>query len=439
MSGGTWTLENKIRPGAYVNFAAESYQNEVMVGSGVVTLPYFLSWYEEDTIVEVKGRDLRNGKCRELLGYSPNHEKSLTVVEALKNCSSVLVYPINSGGVKAVATVGALTVTAKKCGLRGNDILVGVEENGEKVTVVTYVDNKEAHRQTLATTAVPVENSWVSFSLNGTLSPSVPVSLSGGTDGTQSSDRYDAYLTAIKKRDWQVLALPKKDGALSLKILEFIRDLRENQGKKVQGVVVDYPCDYEGIINVTQGYVRDGVTVSAPDFTAWVAGATAGAEVYESNTYKVIADATAIVGEVTPSEIEDSLQKGIFLLSRRTDKAVVVEQDINSLTTFGVDKSRVFRKNRVIRCLDKIANGVANLFEVNYIGRVSNNAEGRDLFKQDIISFLRELMAVGAIENFNGAEDILVAEGKNVDSIVVSLAICPVDAMEKLYITVEVA
>ena len=45
---------------------------------------------------------------------------------------------------------------------------------------------------------------------------------------------------------------------------------------------------------------------------------------------------------------------------------------------------------------------------------------------------------MGAVQNFDGATDVTVMQGVNIDSVVVDLTIQPVDSMEKLYMTVNV-
>ncbi|BBP90934.1 hypothetical protein BsIDN1_45520 [Bacillus safensis] len=66
----------------------------------------------------------------------------------------------------------------------------------------------------------------------------------------------------------------------------FIKRLRDDQGRKVQGVLANYSADHEGIINVTSGVVlEDGTEITPAKATAWVAGASAGANFNQSLTF----------------------------------------------------------------------------------------------------------------------------------------------------------
>ncbi|MEY8672739.1 phage tail sheath C-terminal domain-containing protein, partial [Enterococcus gallinarum] len=57
--------------------------------------------------------------------------------------------------------------------------------------------------------------------------------------------------------------------------------------------------------------------------------------------------------------------------------------------------------------------------------------------KADRISYFNSLQGAGAITNFS-AEDVSVEAGNDKDSIVLNVQVQPVDAMEKLYMTVQV-
>ena len=78
------------------------------------------------------------------------------------------------------------------------------------------------------------------------------------------------------------------------------------------------------------------------------------------------------------------------------------------------------------------------LFNRSYLGKVSNNEEGRAVFKGDIASYLDTLQKIGAIQNFDASTDIEIWQGDDIDAIVVGLWIQPVDSMEKLYMTINV-
>src|SRR5690606_31008014 len=183
--------------------------------------------------------------------------------------------------------------------------------------------------------------------------------------------------------------------------------------------------------------LEDGTILNNIQVTAWVAGATAGANVNESLTYAAYDGAVDVDERYTHTGIVQALQNGEFLFIP-SDGRAIVEQDINTFTSFTPEKRSHFSKNRVIRVLDSIGNDLKRIFEQFYIGKVNNDADGRNLFKNEIINYLNFLQNIGAIQNFDPQVDIQVSQGNDVDSVYVELYVQPVDAIEKIYMNIIV-
>lgn len=441
MAGGIFTAQNKIRPGAYINFKAVTKPLSSLGTRGVVTMPLVMEWGDE--VTELLSSDLLDGKSLAKIGYTAFDEESQIIREALKNSYKAIIYRLDSGGTKATATLGTLTVVAKYAGLVGNKISIVIKENDAKFDVITIFKGAEKDVQTVATIAELKENAYVIFSGTGAVTASVGTTLASGTNGTLDVERYASYLDVIKSYNWNTMGIPQDSPTVAANIVTFIKNMREGVGKKVQAVLFNATADYEGIITVSQGYKTVDEEISPATFVAYVAGLTAGSEIDTSNTYHVIPGATSIVypAGVTPygdEEIELALKAGKLVISTRQDGAIVIEQDINTLHTFTPDKGYAFSKNRVIRTLDEINNAIALIFEKNYIGKVDNDDDGRNIFKADVIAYLNVLQSISAIQNFDSAKDVVVYAGEAIDAVVVDLAIQPVDSMEKLYLTVMV-
>ena len=93
---------------------------------------------------------------------------------------------------------------------------------------------------------------------------------------------------------------------------------------------------------------------------------------------------------------------------------------------------------KVIRVLDEAGNTCESTWDDNYCGKLDNDADGRNIYKADLVKYGEILQGIHAITNFLGAEDIEVTIGDAVDSVVVNWPIQPVDSMEKLYMTFTV-
>ncbi|GGG81808.1 phage tail sheath family protein [Paenibacillus radicis (ex Gao et al. 2016)] len=437
MAGGTWTTQNKVRPGVYINFAGERQLGANIGERGTVSVPLVLDWGASQTIISIEsGNDVRS-----LLGYSLNAPELLLVREALKRAKKLLVYRLNTG-VKASATIGGLTLTARHGGVRGNALTVSVQKNVDDETlfdVATYLADELVDVQTAAVIADLVPNSFVVFSGSGALSASAGVPLAGGANGTVTNQQYADYLTAIELHDFNTIALPVADDSLKAVFTAFVRRLREDEGRKIQAVLANYPsANHEGIISVKNGVkLAEGTIVPAEKATVWVAAATAGAALNESLTYAAYENAVDVDVRYSNSQIETALRSGEFVFTASRGTAIV-EQDINSLTQYGAAKNPSFSKNRVIRVLDGIANDLKALFESSYIGKIDNNADGRNLFRSEVVKYLELLQGRNAIQNFNSQTDLIVAAGAQSDALVIEVHIQPVDSVEKVYMKVTV-
>jgi hypothetical protein len=251
-----------------------------------------------------------------------------------------------------------------------------------------------------------------------------------------------AALAALKTVDFNVICYPYPAATYSanqLSIATWIESMRDDEGIKIQGVLADYVADSEAIINVAQGVkLSDGTTLTSEQTAAWVAGVTAGANIYQSNTGKKYVGAIDVSPRMTKTEMEAAITAGKFIFKVDTAQNVSAVYDINSLTTITVDKGAMFKKNRVIRTIDGINNDITEIFESNYIGKVNNNADGRSLLRASLIEYFNELQRLGAIQEFT-PEDVTVSAGIASDAVLIDCYIKPVDSVEKIYITVNLS
>lgn len=441
IGGGTFTVQNKILPGAYINFVSAG--RAAQLGSrGVVALPLELNWGPENKVFAVTAEDF-NRTAIDVFGYDPTDASLLLVREALKRAKTLLAYRVNSGGQKASATVGGMTVTAKWGGTRGNDLKVAILTNADdatKVDVVTYLGTMEVDRQTVPAdsgSANLKDNNFVTFGEAETLTPTSATALTGGSNGTVDGTAYSNFLNAIEVEAFNVIGYPGTDETIKALIAAFVKRLRYDNGVKIVGVLYQYDGDDIGLINVKNGVIlADGTTITGDKAVAWVAGASAGAEVNESLTNVAYDGAVDVDIKYTKSQYEAAIQNGEFAFYADNGKARVLT-DINSLVTFGDGVSEDWTSNRVVRVMDGWANDVARIFGERYIGTVTNSDTGRELFKADLVSLAMQYQAIDAISNFESA-DIVIQQGNGKRDVVVNCALQPNDSMEKLYMTVTV-
>lgn len=453
MAGGTWEIQNKSLPGLYYKVVSNKPVTPAVGVRGTVALALPLSWGEG--LLEVTSNDMLTGDSLYKIGLSSTDEGAKILNEIFKYCTKAYIYNTNTGGTASTATIGDLKVTAKHSGILGNRITVSIVAKNSKYAVNTFIDSDLMDTQTVGSIEelhnndyVIFEDTTAAFSVasdgdisirkSKRLTANAGTKLTGGSDGTKDGAFLDKFLKAIKTKKWDVLGGISIDTGSNSKVISFIKQMRDELGKYVQAVLKDADApNYEGIISVKQGYKTKNYEITAEEFPAVVAAMTAGANFNESNTMRVVLDATEIINEIEPERLEEEVNKGWFLLNYNALDQVAVVKDINSLTSFTVERSYAFSKNRVIRTLDIIGTDLRIEFETKYAGKIDNNEEQRSLFKGSIISYLTNLVTLGAIENFDD-KDIIVEKGEEIDSVYVELSLTLVDSMEKIYMKVVV-
>ena len=489
MAGGSWKIQNKRRPGVYINVKAD---NKPVLTSSLGRLLMFqnkpLGWGKNGVIELTPTSDFIA-----LTGHKSTDDVLAPVHEALKDAETVLlVNSYDSGADAAVSKDQVLKATAKYPGEQGNQISISVAPglppakgvNTQDVTITTLFGTQEVDQQRL-TLPLPnaaaikqaeltnekqleIHNDYVDIVFgddqqavteefannaedaqyplytaifNGLTGSAVNMALVGGTNGTNKVvDTMNQYL----ENEFYAVATTAgwdEESNIHKLLVEEIKQLRENVGVKVRAVVpntLGTVYNYEGVSTVLNGYVLNDGTVITPNVAAArFAGMSASATPDQALTYTQLDDAAEAKPKLNNDKTIAALNAGQIVFTTRQSSRVVIEQDINSLTKFTSEKSRDFSKNRIIRTLDEICTNTAQTFESSFLGKVSNNETGRSIFKANRIGYLNDLQNQNMIQNFDNA-DLTIEQGEDKDSVLMNLYVTPVDAMEKLYVNLVV-
>lgn len=442
MAGGTFDkLVGKVRPGTYINFVSTKHDTVGISSRGIVIIP--LTNHNYGPVGEFITLDCGSPDAAiDKLGYSvydsDDNRQMLLIREALKKAQKVIVYRVN-GGTAAKATNEPITATAKYPGTRGNKLSFTVAENPvDGFDVQVNLDgSKVAEYEGLSTVEdlIAQDCAYITFSGTGALQEIAGVNLTSGTDTTVENDDVTTFLDAIEGVKFNTLCFPLTDASLQTAAKTKIKYMRENMGKGVQVVMPDTESDdYEGVINVTNAVVVDGVALTHGEACAWVAAATAGASNVQSNTYVEYEGASAVVDAKSHEEAVAAINNGEFFFSVSEAGAVVVEYDINSLVTFADGKDKTYRKNRVIRVFDTFAEALQLNFPPN---KYDNNAVGWDIMEGIGRTIMKQFEDAGAITNVDYDNDFLVDRGASQgDETFFNVGLQPVDSAEKLYFTI---
>lgn len=431
LGGGSFTAQEKVLPGAYINFVSAASSGAVLSDRGAAAIPLEFGWGPEKEAFVVTAQDYHE-RCQEIFGYPVNAPQMWPVRELFRHLKKGIFYRLNTG-IKAACDYGQ----ARYSGVRGKDLTLAVSANvndSTKFDVKTLLDRNEVDRQTVAAASELVDNLYVVFKKDAVLAATAGIPFTGGTDGDGvTGDDYALFLEKMETYSFQILCCPAMDDGVKTLFTEYTRRMRDKAGVKFQTVMYrKADGDYEGIISVENKAVEQ-----EQGMVYWTTGAQAACDINKSNENSVYDGELTVDVDYTQVQLSDGVRSGKFMFHRVGD-GVNVLMDINTLVTFTEEKNESFSSNQTIRVLDQIGNDIGSLFNKKYLGIMPNDDAGRVSFWNDIVTYNKSLERLRAIEAVNPKE-ITVGPGESKRSVVVNCPVTPINCMSQLYMTVVVS
>lgn len=454
--GGTWLAQNKILPGAYINFSSVSKASATLSDRGIAAAPFELDWGAPGVLRLIEQGEFQK-ESFDLFGHGYTDDEMLPLREIFLHATKVYCYRLDaSGAVKASCDFA----DAKYVGTRGNDIRIVVEADADVSSgyiVKTMVGSKVIDEQKVTDFAKLKDNDWVDFKAGCVLGtkpsesgddstvyvPAGTYPLTGGTNGTVNGEAHQNFLDAIESCSFNTLCCPvADDDTVKSLYVAFTKRVRDKLGSKFQLVGYDLSNpDYMGVINLKNSCNHPKIAnVNKASLVYWLTGAEAACNINRSLTN------TAYDGELeivikgvseTQAQLEDAMKSGKLAFHNSNGKIVILE-DINSLVTLEENLGDIFQMNQTVRVCDQIANDIAVLFVTRYLGIVQNDATGRASLWNDIVYYLKELLRLRAIENLD-TDKVTVELGRNKKTVLVNINnLSVVNAMSQLYMAVVI-
>ena len=434
LGGGSFVAQNKVLPGAYINFVSVANASSTLSDRGIVTMPLSLDWGAENTVFEVTAAEFQRNSMK-YFGYNYREPKMKGLRDLFMFASVLYAFNLNSGGVKASCTYA----TAKYPGTRGNSLKIVIQANVDDPTqfdCYTYLGKEKVDEQTVSSASGLVSNDFVDFNTEASLVVTAATPLTGGTNGTVTGSSYQDYLDKIESYHYNAMGVVTTEDTAKALFANFCKRMRDEMGAKFQLVLYNYPtADYMGVISVKNAVTNSGQSEASAVY--WVTGAQGGCAINASLQNKVYNGEYTLNVDYTQSDLIAAIRAGEFVFHNVNGEVRVLD-DINSMTTVTENCGDVFKDNQTIRVIDQIGNDIAVLFSEKYLGVIPNDESGRISLWSDIVKHHKELMEIRAIENFED-EDVTVEQGTEKKSVVIYDAITVVNAMGKLYMTVSVS
>lgn len=432
LGGGSFTTQNKVLPGTYINFVSAASSTPELSERGIATMPLELDWGKEGSVFTVSSEEFQKNSLT-LFGYAYEHEKMKGLRELFRGASTLHAYRLNGGGTKAANDYA----TAKYSGTRGNDIRIVIQENADNTSmfdVITYLDSVKLDTQTVAKADELKSNEYVDFKSGAVLAKTAAKPLTGGTNGTVDGKAYQDYADRIESYTFNTMGIVTTDETVKNMFVSFVKRMRDEVGIKFQVVLYQCAADYMGVIDVKNKVEEESWPESA--LVYWVTGAECGCMVNKSCQNKKYDGEFNVNTVYTQSELQTAIKAGEFVL-HNVNSDIRVLEDINSMVTETDACGDIFKDNQTIRVIDQLGNEDAVLFNTKYLGTVPNNDSGRISLWSDLVKIRQQLQDVGAIENFTDS-DVEVTQGNSKKSVVVTGSVQVAGTMSKVYMTITV-
>ena len=450
MAIGTWVSQNKVRPGVYINYVFSEAELVNYASNGVLALNYTLPLNPEG-VVEITSADIKN-KGLQKYGIMAGTDAYKYITTLLKYSSKLVLYsPKMSNSSKAKLTVkDEFNATAKYPGVEGNKLAVEVIGTaGEKQTFNTYYNNELVAIQTLdaETMTVVGVNDYVDIEIVGdTVTATVPTLLTGGVDGTIDKNQLSsAYLDVLKTKEVEVIAINLNEADYDFSIFEdFVNEYNANH---VQKVVVVYPktdnasasknSEFVIAIAAQTATLQNGLAMDAGMIAGYIGAKEAGADYTKDLTFD-LCDDIASISELGNDEIEENIKRGIMNLSYRSDRSVVIEDDINSLVLLSENQSSALKSNDTLRLLNDLSYRIVSYGENVVIGKKKVTETTLNVVKAFVIGIMNQYAEEQVIINFDSNKDVQVVFGEQPDGILCTIAIQKTNSAKKLYFSIGV-
>ncbi|BAH07937.1 phage tail sheath family protein [Clostridium kluyveri] len=450
MASGYWSETDKpIRPGFYNRFKAIALSRIQQGKRGIIAMPVKANWGPVGTVISITSEKELITSFGDDVSYTAYRLGRLVLLGQPKE---LLLYRLADGNEKVS------TITLKDTAEPSGDVLkintkypttrkfnVTVRDNivdSSKKDIILYDEATQIYSFTALSGTIQEmvesinsneENLWINAEKiadgNGTLASILNQPLTGGNDGAAAitNDKYIDAMAAFEGVKFNGFVLDGIiDSALQTSVKSWVEKNRKN-GKKIRayaGGGLDETINeanaksrsfnYEGFCYIgAVGGVLDGITYTPAETACYIAALGEGQSLKES-----LCNAKTIFNNVTKNltdeEIKSSLQAGTMIL-RYDNGEVVVEDDVNTLKSYGTDQSETLGYLRAIKFIDAVDEDTSSTGNQKYIGKIGNDRTGQVAVLASLKQYFETLNDSGLIDsNFTvEIDEELQANAKN--------------------------
>ncbi|MDE6492854.1 MAG: hypothetical protein K2L37_06880, partial [Lactobacillus sp.] len=96
LGGGTWTIQNKKLPGAYVNFISANRATSLLSERGFAAMPLILNWGVEGEVFKITNEDFEENALK-IFGYDYADENLANIRDLFLNAKTLFAFRLGTG------------------------------------------------------------------------------------------------------------------------------------------------------------------------------------------------------------------------------------------------------------------------------------------------------------------------------------------------------
>lgn len=193
---------------------------------------------------------------------------------------------------------------------------------------------------------------------------------------------------ASQKFDWLVAPSAETDKQTDA-IVTWIKNQRDELHRTYKAVLPNTAADYEGIVNVANGYTYNGTSLTAEKCCARVAGIICGTTTYRSSTYAPVTEATDC-DRMTEAELDEAVDAGKLVFFWDGEK-VKICRGVTSFITTTTTKGDAFKKIRLVEFMDMIRDDIRMTAQDGFIGKYPNDYDSKCILLTAVNDYFAEL------------------------------------------------
>lgn len=206
-----------------------------------------------------------------------------------------------------------------------------------------------------------------------------------------------AVLTWLSTQKFDYLAGPADLSEAEAAVFKtWVINQRADNYATYKAVLPNTAGNHEGVINfVANGILVDGVTYTTAGYCGRIAGLIAGTPMQQSITYAALPEVEDIT-RMTSLDMDTAVGGGKLVLYHDGEK-VKCGRGVNSLTTI-TGRSDIWKKIKIVECLDMMQHDIRMTIQDNYIGKLPNTYDNKLQLVTAISVYLQALAKDGLID-----------------------------------------